>query len=148
MTVNQWLAMVGACVGIYLASTFLPSPDGSGWFTYQAIWSTCAIWVVLRISTSKPAIFISLIELSAIIINTIAYTDYMRGGGLFYQYCVEAHIVLNVIEAFVLVIGAPWNGMASLFRPLGVGHLFRNTNRLRSLQDSVSHQREISCKSK
>lgn len=148
MTVNQWLAIVGACVGIYFASTFLPTPSGGGWFTYQAIWSTCAIWVILRISTSTPAVIISVIEFSAIIINTRAYVEYGNGGGLFYQYCVEAHIVLSIAIAFVLLIGAPWDGMASIFRPLGVGHLFRNTNRFRSLQDSVGHQREISCKSR
>ncbi len=121
---NQWVSVVFVAVSIYLISKFLPSPEGAAWFNYQALWSMVALFVILKISTAKLAIILALIEFSLIIVNTIAYAGYASGGGLIYTHYFDITDVLHLTEVLVLVTGAPWDGLASRFKQLGVGRTF------------------------
>ncbi len=130
---NQWVGIVFFCAATYLISKFLPAPDGAVWFSYQALWSTAAIFVILKISNAKLAIFLALLEFSLIITNTIAYTGYMAGGGLFYAYCLEITDAVHLVEVFALVTGAPWDGLANRFKQLGLVHFLCNKDQFRRL---------------
>lgn len=137
---NQWVSIVLIGAALYFTSKSLPSPDGAAWFSYQALWSMAALFIVLKISTAKLAIILALIEFSLIIINTIAYVGYMAGGGFVHTHYLDITDVLHLTEVFVLVTGAPWDGLASRFKQLGFGHCLWGQNNHRRISNLHSNR--------
>lgn len=143
MTVKQWLLIVAICLVVYMAPQFLPEPEGAEKFTYLASVSLLSLWLILSVSTTKTAWLAAAIEFLAIIVNAIAYKIVGDSAILFHQY-VLAIDGLALLQALIILIGAPWNGMAHYLKHVRVANILWYTNLPRSVSVDRCDNGEIS----
>lgn len=112
----RWLLLCAACLGVYWAPVLIGPADGPTFFVANASWSLLLIGLALRISTSRTALAVAVLEMSAIALNLVCLWQYLTTTGWLYGAYGEVIDAIVIAEIVALAMGAPWNGVYRVVR--------------------------------
>ena len=106
--------MLAACVFIFL----IPVSDyfddyGVLFYGVHSLFACLLIVAVLFVSSSRTAMYVAIIEFSAILVDLCATIGYLTPYEYFYVNYITMINTLNLLEVIVLIKGAPWSGIYS-----------------------------------
>ncbi len=99
------------CIGVYSIPQTLPAADKAMFFIHQGWWSLGAVMLILAIDDNWLALTITGIEVLALILNIMGVIGYLTPMDFFYAHYEVILDTLNITEALILLIGAPWHGI-------------------------------------
>jgi len=140
----KYIYILTICLLVAYFSKIAPYPDSEWFFITQNFWSLGIIFSVWWIQRSNLTKKIICIEGAVIFLNIFAFWADMNPSNFFYHNYEIILILLNLTEAIVLIMGAPWNGLH-----VGFSALWRvNNNRFpggrRLVQDNPIFARQES----
>jgi len=106
--VTLWLS-------VYFVSGFAPQVDGTWFYAVQGLWSVGLILAIPYADNSKLSYNICLLEYLHIVNHFVGCFGYMMGISGVYSVYPVILISINAAEGFMLLHGAPWNGIFNRF---------------------------------
>jgi len=85
--------------------------EGAWFFASQSLWSFGAIFILLAIDRSKLVFSVAGIELSVIFLNLLACIGFLTSFDYFFYQYEGILFALTLVEAAILLAGAPVNGL-------------------------------------
>lgn len=124
MTFRQWRNIAFLLSAVYLTGYVIAYLNGSLWYLAHVELSALAALAILRISQSKVAYALSLIEIAALGVIALSWHQSPYNGFVYINHEVIIE-TLALAQAILLVVGGLLYGVANAIERVGVGHLFR-----------------------
>lgn len=122
----RYLLILSICVGAYILSQVVPSPEGDHpmYYVFNSSWALLVLLSVIIVDRTNIVYGIAILELGAIFLNFVTLYNGLSYKNFFYHNYNYILMNINVSEAILLLLGAPWRGVYTRIKS-GMDSLFK-----------------------